>query len=352
VKRSKSGNVEKKIKMKSVVLKNPYEQINAPERPIELPENEQLPKTLSSFLEKGNPNDYFMNLTEIGDGTFGIVYMGIDVRNLDKVAIKKMNLSTNDEQDLIAEIGMMKNLEHNNIVKYLESYSYKDQIWVVMEYMSGGCLTDILELYRYIKLTEPQIAYLLRETLQAVAHVHSLHCIHRDIKSDNILVDFEGNVKLGDFGYTVQLTKQKSLRDTTIGTPYWEAPEVITGEHYNEKVDVWSLGVMALEMAEGEPPYMDLPPLMALRLIIVDGIPPLSEMWSDEFNDFIDRALKIKPVDRSNSSELLRHPFIMKATAKTKMKKLILKAKALRNKLKEQEKLTSLLEEDSNNDSE
>jgi len=255
-------------------------------------------------------------------------------------------MDDNDEQDLIAEIGMMKTLEHNNIVKYLESYLHKDFIWVVMEYMSGGCLTDILELYRYIRLTEPQIAYVMRESLQAVAHVHSLHCIHRDIKSDNILVDFEGNIKLADFGYTVQLTKHRSMRDTTIGTPYWEAPEVITGEGYNEKVDVWSLGIMALEMAEGEPPYMDLPPLMALRLIIIDGIPPLTDnTWSDEFKDFIDRSLKIKSKERAAATDLLRHPFIMKASNKQKMKKVILKAKNLRNKIKEQERLSSLLEE-------
>jgi len=342
-KRSKS--VEKK---RAQVLRNPYEQVSAPQRPIELPDKEEI-KTLSSFVAKGNPNDLYMNLTEIGDGTFGVVYMGIDVRNLNKVAIKKLDMDDNDEQDLIGEIGMMKTLEHINIVKYLESYLWKDYLWVVMEYMSGGCLTDVLELYRYIRLSEPQIAFIMRESLQAVAHCHSLHCIHRDIKSDNILVDFEGNIKLADFGYTVQLTKHRSLRDTTIGTPYWEAPEVITGEKYNEKVDVWSLGIMALEMAEGEPPYMDLPPLMALRLIIMDGIPPLSEQsWSDEFKDFLDRALKIKPDDRSSASDLLRHPFIMKASTKQKLKKVILKSKALRTKLKEQEqeRLTSLFEDD------
>jgi len=334
-----------------VIVRNPYEQIPAPQRPIELPEKELLPNTLSTLVEKGNPNELFMNLTEIGDGTFGVVYMGIDVRNLNKVAIKKLDLDDNDEQDLIAEIGMMKTLEHNNIVKYLESYLYKDNLWVVMEYMSGGCLTDILEIFRYIRLTEPQISYIMRESLQAVAHVHSLHCIHRDIKSDNILVDFEGNIKLADFGYTVQLTKHRSQRDTTIGTPYWEAPEVITGEGYNEKVDVWSLGIMALEMAEGEPPYMDLPPLMALRLIIIDGIPPLSEeSWSEDFKDFLDRSLKIKSEDRSAASELLRHPFILKASNKQKLKKVILKSRAIRKKLKEQERLTSLLEEDSNQD--
>lgn len=100
-----------------------------------------------------------------------------------------------------------------------------------------------------------------------------MHRIHRDIKSDNILLDLKGNIKLADFGYTVQLTQKRPLRDTTIGTPYWEAPEVITGDPYDKKVDVWSLGIMALEMAEGEPPYMDLPPIVVctkfLRISLV-----------------------------------------------------------------------------------
>jgi len=169
----------------------------------------------------------------------------------------------------------------------------------------------------------------LRETVSAIYFLHDLHRLHRDIKSDNILLDLTGNIKLADFGYTVQLTEERSSRDTTIGTPYWEAPEVITGDSYGQKVDIWSIGVMAIEMVEGEPAYLDLPPLTALRLIIIDGIPPLRnpEKWSNHFKDYIDRCLQISSLKRATSAELMKHPFHAKACDKSELRGVILAAK-------------------------
>eukprot|EP01126_Amoeba_proteus_P063062 TRINITY_DN864_c0_g1_i10.p1 TRINITY_DN864_c0_g1~~TRINITY_DN864_c0_g1_i10.p1 ORF type:complete len:188 (-),score=42.97 TRINITY_DN864_c0_g1_i10:776-1339(-) len=172
-----------------------------------------------------------------------------------------MKLGENYEEDLITEITMMKTLSHPNIVKYIDSYIVEKKLWVVMEFMGGGSLTDILELFPHLQMSESEIAQIMLESLKALEYIHRMHRIHRDIKSDNILLDTTGSVKLADFGYTVQLTEAKNKRSTTIGTPYWEAPEVITGDPYDSKVDIWSLGIMAIEMAEGEPPYMDLPPL-------------------------------------------------------------------------------------------
>eukprot|EP01126_Amoeba_proteus_P019671 TRINITY_DN2019_c0_g1_i4.p1 TRINITY_DN2019_c0_g1~~TRINITY_DN2019_c0_g1_i4.p1 ORF type:complete len:258 (+),score=56.45 TRINITY_DN2019_c0_g1_i4:841-1614(+) len=240
-----------------------------------------------------------------------------------------MNLVDSYEEDLVTEIAMMKTLSHPNIVKYIDSYIVEQKLWVVMEFMGGGSLTDILDLFPNLQMTESEIALIMLECLKALEYIHRMHRIHRDIKSDNILLDTNGSVKLADFGYTVQLTEAKNKRNTTIGTPYWEAPEVITGDPYDSKVDIWSLGIMAIEMAEGEPPYMDLPPLTALRLIVVDGIPPLVKQVSSEFNTFIDMCLEIGVTARATSQELLRHPFILKACSKDDMKRLIRRSKQI-----------------------
>jgi len=244
-----------------------------------------------------------------------------------------MNIADNYEEDLISEVNMMATLSHDNIVKYLASYKVnEEQLWVVMEFMTGGSLTEILELHKHISITETHISFIMLETLKALEYIHSLHRIHRDIKSDNILLDNNGNIKLADFGYTVQLTEGKNRRNTTIGTPYWEAPEVITGDHYDSTVDIWSLGIMAIEMAEGEPPYMDLPPTTALRLIVMDGIPPLVGHYSTEFKDFINGCLEIQAARRATSQELLRHPFVLKACSKEEIRKLIRVTKQIKKR--------------------
>jgi len=148
-------------------------------------------------------------------------------------------------------------------------------------------------------------------------------------------LDVNGAVKLADFGYTVQLTEDRTKRTTTIGTPYWEAPEVITGDLYDAKVDIWSLGIMALELAEGEPPYIDLPPLTALRLIVLDGIPPLSEKFSKPLRHFVACCLEISSNHRATSQELLRHPFLLKACTQEEVKKLLKEAKEIKKQQEE-----------------
>lgn len=323
----------------NVAENNPYKlpgggSIPAPQLPKPMPKGDeiQLP-TLDELVKKENPLKQFCSITKIGEGTFGEVFVGTDRRSLDKVAIKKMDLNDNYEEDLITEIQMMQSSKHDNIVRYIDSYKWGDDLWVVMEYMTGGSLTEILEQFKHIRLTEEQIALICFECLKALEYIHSNHRIHRDIKSDNVLLTNEGEIKLADFGYTVQLTQKKDKRNTTIGTPYWEAPEVITGDLYDTKVDIWSLGIMAMEMAEGEPPYMDLPPLTALRLIVVDGIPPLpSAKWSPELTDFVNQCLMIKVEQRGSASNLLRHDFLRKACAKEEIGRVIKKVRNLKKK--------------------
>jgi len=223
----------------------------------------------------------------------------------------------------------MKSSKHPNIVEYVDSFIVQDQLWVVMEYMGGGCLTEILEQFESVQLNEVQIALICKETLRALVYIHSLHRIHRDIKSDNILLNDAGEVKIADFGYAAQLTQQQQKRNTVVGTPYWMAPELIRGHDYGIKVDIWSLGIMVMEMAEGEPPYMEFPPLRALFLITTKGIPDLKEpfKWSEEFKDFLNKCL-VKDVEgRPDAKTLMAHPFIKKACTNAQLVPAIREAK-------------------------
>jgi len=186
---------------------------------------------------------------------------------------------------------------------------------MAMELMDAGCLTEILDEFEVLKMTEPQIARICVEVLQALKHMHALHTIHRDIKSDNILLNTKGEIKLADFGFSCQLTREKQQRTSVIGTPYWMPPEIIGGQEYATKVDVWSLGICIMEMTEGEPPYMDYPPLRALFLISTKGIPPLrnEERWSTALVEFLSTCLAIDPDQRPTAVSLLQHPFVEKA---------------------------------------
>jgi len=200
-----------------------------------------------------------------------------------------------------------------------------------MELMDAGCLTEILDEFDTLKMTESQIARVCYEVLLALHHMHSMHCIHRDIKSDNILLNKRGHVKLADFGFSCQLTKEKSLRTSVIGTPYWMPPEIIGGQEYGVKVDIWSLGIMLIEMAEGEPPYMDFPPLRALFMISTKGIPPLKEKkWTEELVDFRNKCLVLEPEDRPGGEDLLHHPFLQKACDRYDIVRLLEAAETVR----------------------
>ncbi len=181
-------------------------------------------------------------------------------------------------------------------------------------------------------MPESLIALLCRDTLRGLAYIHSGYRIHRDIKSDNILLSDDGLVKIADFGYAAELSREKLKRNTIVGTPYWMAPELIKGSKYDQRVDVWSLGIMAMEMAEGEPPYMEFPPLRALFLISTKGIPPLREpsRWSDSMTDFISNCLILDLKSRPTSDSLISDPFLLRAGSYSEMAALVRKAKELR----------------------
>lgn len=271
---------------------------------------------MDDLVNPADPLSIYKDLKEIGEGAAGKVYSGINTANKGElVAIKQMTLTTDTMQLLCTEMQIMKTSQHPNIVCYHDSFKVNNQLWVVMEIMDGGCLTEVLELYPQLEMTEPQIAYVCRETLRALNYVHSQNRVHRDIKSDNMLLNSKGEVKLADFGYAAQLTKGRRKRETVVGTPYWMAPELIRGHPYETKVDIWSTGIMLMEMCEGEPPYMEFPPLRALFLITTKGIPELKdgEKWSSDFKDFCGKALTKNVEDRPSAEELLNHPAMSRA---------------------------------------
>ncbi|KAI0789231.1 kinase-like domain-containing protein [Abortiporus biennis] len=270
----------------------------------------------------------YSKIRKVGQGASGHVYVAKTLATGKKVAIKEMDLSNQPRKELIVnEILVMKESQHPNIVNFLDSYLVRsNELWVVMEYMEGGALTDIIE---NNTLEEDQISSICLETCKGLGHLHSQSIIHRDIKSDNVLLDAQGHVKITDFGFCAKLTDQKSKRATMVGTPYWMAPEVVKQKEYGAKVDIWSLGIMAIEMIENEPPYLDEEPLKALYLIATNGTPTLKkpEALSRELKGFLSVCLCVDVKSRATAAELLEHDFLKKACALSGLAPLLRKSK-------------------------
>jgi len=271
--------------------------------------------SLKDLVSDPSRKDLYTNLNKIGEGAAGEVFIADWAEKNMEVAIKTMPINTENIHLLCTEINIMKSSKQDNIVEYIDSFIVdSNRLWVVMELMDGGCLTDVLEQFESVQLDESQIAHVCLMTLRALNYIHRSHRIHRDVKSDNILLNSRGEVKIADFGYAAQLTEEKTKRRTVVGTPYWMAPELIRGLDYGTKVDIWSLGIMLMEMVEGEPPYLEFPPLRALFLITTKGIPPLNKsgQFSPELIDFYDKCLEKDVENRLGADELLEHPFLSK----------------------------------------
>ncbi|EPQ56507.1 Pkinase-domain-containing protein [Gloeophyllum trabeum ATCC 11539] len=265
-------------------------------------------KRLQAICTDADPTRLYRNLVKIGQGASGGVYTAYQVGTNMCVAIKQMDLEKQPKKDLIInEILVMRASRHPNIVNYIDSFLHKNDLWVVMEYMEGGSLTDVVTANL---MTEGQIAAVSRETCKGLEHLHRHGVIHRDIKSDNVLLSLNGDIKLTDFGFCAQIS-EGAKRTTMVGTPYWMAPEVVTRKEYGPKVDIWSLGIMAIEMIEGEPPYLNQNPLKALYLIATNGTPQIAnpEALSPVFKDYLSKTLEVDAEKRPDATQLLQHPF-------------------------------------------
>ncbi|KAM8713222.1 hypothetical protein ACLKA7_013522 [Drosophila subpalustris] len=282
-----------------------------------------------------DPADYWQMVGELGDGAFGKVYKAQHKEHKRFAAAKMCTLE--DEENLsdhMVEIDILSEIKHPNIVELYEAFSIDDKLWMLIEYCDGGALDSIMvELEK--PLTEPQIAYVCKHMTEGLTFLHKNKVIHRDLKAGNVLLTMEGGVKLADFGVSAKNKHTMQKHDTFIGTPYWMAPELVLCETfrdnpYDHKVDIWSLGITLIELAQMEPPNSEMSPMRVLLKIQKSEPPKLEQpsRWSKEFNDFLKKSLVKDPQLRPSTEVLLQHGFINSNLDAKPIKDLLLEYKA------------------------
>jgi len=292
-------------------------------------------KCFQHIKEDVDPETVWDIIGELGDGAFGKVHKARHKENGKLAAAKICALETEDElSDFTVEIDILHDLSHDNIIQLYDAYHYDSKLWMFIEYCDGGALDSIIiDLEK--GLTEKQIAYVTREMCLGLSYLHRNRVIHRDLKAGNVLLTTAGQVKLADFGVSAKNKEDNQKRDTFIGTPYWMAPEVVAcetfrDEPYDQKVDVWSLGISLIEFAQMEPPFHEMTPMRVLLKIQKSDPPRLDHphRWSKEFNDFLKQCLVKDPHKRPSVEDLLKHPFIREAVDKKPLLDLLAEFKA------------------------
>ncbi|XP_025412808.1 serine/threonine-protein kinase 3 [Sipha flava] len=287
-------------------------------------------KKLSEESLTRQPEEVFDIICKLGEGSYGSVYKALHKESGQVLAIKQVPVDT-DLQEIIKEISIMQQCDSPYVVKYYGSYFKNTDLWIVMEYCGAGSVSDIMRL-RKKTLSEDEIATILSDTLKGLEYLHLRRKIHRDIKAGNILLNSEGHAKLADFGVAGQLTDTMAKRNTVIGTPFWMAPEVIQEIGYDCVADMWSLGITALEMAEGKPPYGDIHPMRAIFMIPTKPPPSFREpdKWTPEFIDFVSQCLVKNPEERATATKMLEHEFIGNPKPPEILSKMIAEAREIR----------------------
>ncbi|KAH7042852.1 kinase-like domain-containing protein [Linnemannia elongata] len=278
---------------------------------------------LQSLLSRPRPKDPYQlygEIVKIAEGESGFLFSATETSSGQLVAIKMVAKTVTAKMKTIRnELELMKASHHDNIVAFVDCHLSSTELWMVMERMDIS-LADVIAINPYRGqrhpdqglLQECHMARVAKDILEAISYLHEENRIHRDIRSDNILLDSQGRVKLADFGHSVQLTKEQPRRNSVVGTPYWMAPEVIQGWNYGTRVDVWSLGIVMREMIEGEPPYLHEPPLRAMFLIASGALPAIKHqgLASKRCQSFVEVCTSGEGEDRPSASELLSHPFL------------------------------------------
>ncbi|KAA6402401.1 MAG: putative Serine/threonine-protein kinase 3 [Streblomastix strix] len=263
----------------------------------------------------GNPEDLFEMQDKLGAGAYGEVFKAIHKESGMPCAVKRMTFQDKEEiADVVSEIIVLKTCTHQRCVKLIGAWQQTPTcIWIAMELCEFGSVLSTYEVTKH-GVNEAQLSYILRCTLEGLIYLHSTKKIHRDIKSGNILVCGDGDIRIGDFGVSAQLQRTIDKRQTFIGSPYWMAPEILKGDPYNTKADIWSLGITAIEMLDGKPPYFNVTPFRVIFLIPNNPSPQPAkpEDWGPELLDFIQKCLVKEPDERQAAKDLIEHPFIKK----------------------------------------
>eukprot|EP01087_Luapelamoeba_hula_P007663 TRINITY_DN1870_c2_g1_i5.p1 TRINITY_DN1870_c2_g1~~TRINITY_DN1870_c2_g1_i5.p1 ORF type:complete len:726 (+),score=157.07 TRINITY_DN1870_c2_g1_i5:1333-3510(+) len=277
----------------------------------------------SELLSNADVKRCYRIMEAVGQGGFGRVHAAKNMRAKGRVAIKKMpHVEERDKQRNLKEVNFLRVMEHSNLVKYDCAFLMKDEIWVVMEFMEGGTLTEAIKGYGF---EEKHIAYAAREMLRGIQFMHSRKFLHRDLKSANIMMTTQGEVKLIDFGLCLDL-QEEPRPSHMVGSPFWMPPEMIKRKVYGPAVDIYSFAICILELANGQPPHRK----SALKAMFIAGTTGHLEspfqkesLWSPEFKDFITSCLAVNPKERATAAQLLHHPFLDKAETRRGMKKLL-----------------------------